>query len=173
MSKEWSVYRHDCPDGRCYIGITCREPKYRWQGGLGYQDSNPDFFKYILANGWDNIEHKILHSGLTEEEARSLEKKEILAAGSRVFNILHANKVLRAVPLTHSEKLEDLTEVEKRALDIWVKALYDDDSSELKWALYQKGYITRTVEEFESGDENRINRELAFIESRRKQKEAI
>ena len=65
------VYKHTCPNGKVYIGITsnyshrCCPSNYkhniRWQNAIN---------KY----GWDNIKHEILFRNLTKEEAC---KKEI------------------------------------------------------------------------------------------------
>lgn len=62
------VYKHTCPNGKVYIGITCRNPLIRWKNGNGYSE-NKHFYSAILKYGWDNIKHEILYSGLTKEEA--------------------------------------------------------------------------------------------------------
>lgn len=70
------VYRHICPNGKVYIGITGCTPEVRWQGGYGYKD-NGRFFKDILKYGWDNISHMILAQGLTKEQATEMEATQI------------------------------------------------------------------------------------------------
>lgn len=62
------VYRHVCPNGKIYVGITSMVPTYRWANGNGYSENN-HFYNAILKYGWDNIKHEILYSGLTKEEA--------------------------------------------------------------------------------------------------------
>ena len=62
------MYRHVCPNGKIYVGITSMIPTYRWANGNGYSD-NKHFYNAILKYGWDNIKHEILYSGLTKEEA--------------------------------------------------------------------------------------------------------
>lgn len=69
--KEYSVYMHRAPSGRVYIGIS-REPEKRWNHGKGYC-YNPYFWRCIQKYGWDNIEHIILHTELTLEEAKAKE----------------------------------------------------------------------------------------------------
>ena len=69
----YTVYVHICPNNKKYIGITCKKPEYRWDNGKGYKN-NDHFYKAIQKYGWDNIQHKILFTGLTKEEA---EQKEI------------------------------------------------------------------------------------------------
>lgn len=64
---------HITPSKKIYIGITRQNPVKRWLNGKGYQ-AQDYFYKAILKYGWDNIEHKILFTGLTKAEA---EEKEI------------------------------------------------------------------------------------------------
>lgn len=64
----YCVYRHTCPNGKVYIGITCQNPLRRWREGKGYAH-NEYFFNAILKYGWDNITHEILYSDLDEDEA--------------------------------------------------------------------------------------------------------
>lgn len=63
---------HTFPNGKVYIGITMRDPKDRWLGGLGYKDNNR-MFNDIVKYGWENVSHNIIQDGLSELEARSLE----------------------------------------------------------------------------------------------------
>lgn len=69
----YSVYIHIFKNGKVYIGITKRNPKERWKNGKGYK-RNIVLYKAIEKYGWENIEHKVLYSNLTKEEA---EQKEI------------------------------------------------------------------------------------------------
>lgn len=67
------VYKHICPNGKIYIGITSQKPEKRWLNGKGY--TNNDYFtKAIQKYGWERIKHEILFENLTKEEA---EQKEI------------------------------------------------------------------------------------------------
>ena len=72
MSNEYVVYMHVFPNGKKYVGITCQEPKRRWRKGHGYY-FNVRMTNAIKKYGWENIEHKILYSGLSLDDA---EKKE-------------------------------------------------------------------------------------------------
>lgn len=67
----YSVYKHTCPNGKIYIGITSRDPEVRWRAGYR---SNKRFNNAIKLYGWENIKHEILFKNLTQEEA---EQKEI------------------------------------------------------------------------------------------------
>lgn len=71
--NNYILYVHIAPNGKKYIGITSRNPKKRWANGKGYKN-NMYFCRAIEKYGWKNIEHIILFTNLTKEEA---EKKEI------------------------------------------------------------------------------------------------
>lgn len=69
----YTVYKHTCPNGKVYIGITNQKPERRWGGnGRGYKD-NEYFYRAIQKYGWDNIKHEIVAEGLTEDEACGME----------------------------------------------------------------------------------------------------
>lgn len=71
--REYCVYKHECPNGKVYIGITCQKLNLRWNGGHGY---DTQFFgKAVRKYGWANIKHEILFSGLSLEEAYQKEKE--------------------------------------------------------------------------------------------------
>ena len=70
----YTVYKHITPNGKIYIGITKRNPLKRWQNGRGYS-TNKHFSRAIKKYGWNNMIHKILFSGLSEEEAKIKEIK--------------------------------------------------------------------------------------------------
>lgn len=71
-TNTYSVYLHKTPNGMIYAGSTALEPKRRWQGGSGYK-TNRLFYPLIAEYGWDNIEHKVVATGLGEDFARYLE----------------------------------------------------------------------------------------------------
>ena len=69
----YTVYKHTCPNGKVYIGITKQQPEKRWKKkGQGYR-KNKHFYSAILKYGWNNIKHDILFSNLTLEEASQKE----------------------------------------------------------------------------------------------------
>lgn len=76
MDNNYCVYKHTCPNGKVYIGITGRKPETRWQSGHGYR-SNRHFWNAIQKYGWENISHDILLSGLSKEAAGEYEKMYI------------------------------------------------------------------------------------------------
>lgn len=73
----YKVYRHICPNGKVYIGMTGMEVKDRWRNGFGY-DKNQAFFQDIVLYGWANISHDILSEHETKEEALREEAYQIL-----------------------------------------------------------------------------------------------
>lgn len=72
-SRKWSVYIHTCKvNQKTYVGITCKKPELRWgYQGNGYKGQA--FFKAIQKYGWDNFDHKIVETDLSEAEAKELE----------------------------------------------------------------------------------------------------
>lgn len=77
-SNNYTVYMHESPSGKRYIGITARKPEKRWGGGCNYKD-NSYFWKAIQKYGWENIKHIILAENLNKEEACEKEKEYIAA----------------------------------------------------------------------------------------------
>lgn len=64
-------------NGKRYVGITSQLPAQRW-GPNGCKYCNQYFSAAIQKYGWDNFEHNILFTDLTEAEAKALERKLIL-----------------------------------------------------------------------------------------------
>lgn len=74
MGSKYLVYIHTSPNGKKYVGITCRNVKKRWgSDGQGYKSCRY-FHSAIVKYGWDNIIHEIIADGLSEVEAKKLEK---------------------------------------------------------------------------------------------------
>ena len=71
----WSVYMHTTPEKKVYIGATSIPPKVRWNYGYGYRRS--PFYETIKQFGWNNIDHTVIDTGLSEEEAYNLERQLI------------------------------------------------------------------------------------------------
>ena len=73
-SNTYTVYMHESPHGKKYIGITSRNPVKRW-GYNGYcYRTNVHFYNAIKKYGWNNFKHTILFTHLAKEDA---EQKEI------------------------------------------------------------------------------------------------
>lgn len=77
MERKYIIYSHTTPSGKVYIGQTCyKNPNRRWRNGKGYLNCKL-FYNSIKKYGWDNIEHKILHTNLSKDQADILEKMYI------------------------------------------------------------------------------------------------
>lgn len=63
------VYKHTSPSNKVYIGITKLNLIKRWKGYI----NNTYFFRAILKYGWNNFQHEILYSELSEKEAKQIE----------------------------------------------------------------------------------------------------
>lgn len=75
--NNWNVYIHIFPNNKKYIGITNQKPESRWGiQGKGYQKQST-MWAAIQKYGWDNIEHKVLYTDLSQEEAETKEKELI------------------------------------------------------------------------------------------------
>lgn len=74
QNDNYCVYMHTSPSGKVYIGQTCRKPEIRWgKDGIGYS-GNDYFYKAIQKYGWQNFEHEIIASNLTQDEANNFEE---------------------------------------------------------------------------------------------------
>jgi len=89
--KKYIVYVHaNKINKKKYVGITSQSAHSRWRDGKGYgmgYKNETYFFNAIQKYGWDNFEHVIVKTELTEEEAREMEAKLIVEwnTNSRMF----------------------------------------------------------------------------------------
>ncbi len=65
----YTVYMHVTPSGKVYIGVTSKDDVNDRFGSNGKHYRNQIFGRAIKKYGWDNIEHYIMRTDLTEEEA--------------------------------------------------------------------------------------------------------
>lgn len=57
--RPFYIYCHTAPNGKRYIGQTSKEPKIRWNNGLGYL--NCTYFRHAIEKyGWENFRHDII-----------------------------------------------------------------------------------------------------------------
>ena len=70
----YTVYQHrNLKNGKSYIGMTSREPKYRWDNGNGYKN-NSKMWKDIQNSDWNkDWEHNILGKFEDKQEALNIE----------------------------------------------------------------------------------------------------
>lgn len=77
-NSTYTIYMHiNKINNKVYIGQTKQKPEKRWNNGKGYSTS-PIFYNAIQKYGWDNFEHLILYTNLSQEEANKLEEELIL-----------------------------------------------------------------------------------------------
>ena len=68
------VYCHLFPNNKRYIGQTKNTARFRFgRNGKNYKRQNL-VYKAICKYGWENIEHLILESNLTPQEANEKER---------------------------------------------------------------------------------------------------
>ena len=72
--RDFKVYCHTLFDGRKYIGITCQPLNRRWRNGEGYKSKDGYFYNAIKKHGWDAFSHEVLIHGLSEDEAKAIER---------------------------------------------------------------------------------------------------
>ena len=74
VNNSFCVYVHTNKiNNKKYVGQTCQKPESRWGNqGCGYKGCLL-FERAIQKYGWDNFEHKILYSNLTQKEACAYE----------------------------------------------------------------------------------------------------
>lgn len=76
MNNIYTVYCHESPSGKRYVGITKTDVYKRWKNGKGYV-ANSYFQHAIDKYKWDNFKHYILFENLTKEQACNKEKELI------------------------------------------------------------------------------------------------
>lgn len=71
----FTVYQHiNKTNQKRYIGITQQNVTRRWRfDGSGYKN-NPYFWHAIQKYGWDNFDHIIIKTGLSQQEACEMER---------------------------------------------------------------------------------------------------
>lgn len=75
--NNYTIYIHKNKlNGKVYIGQTCQNPIKRWDNGRGYITSTR-FYNAIQKYGWDNFEHIILYTNLSQDEANKIEQQLI------------------------------------------------------------------------------------------------
>lgn len=126
--NSYSVYKHTTPSNKVYIGITRQRPERRWQNGYGYEKhGNIHWYNAIKKYGWNNIEHEILLSGLSEDEAKQKEIELIAFYDStnrnNGYNISPGGGAVSRESVLKRQKTRNITGVTKREsermLSVW------------------------------------------------------
>ena len=76
--RNWTVYLHiNKINNKKYVGITCLPLELRWgKNGNGYK-KQVKFYRAIKKYGWDNFEHIVLFTNLSEIAAKQKERELI------------------------------------------------------------------------------------------------
>jgi group I intron endonuclease len=69
---KYTIYVHISPHNKYYVGITSQDINRRWQNGYGYRNQKL-FYRAIEKYGWNNFQHEIIATNITEEEAKNFE----------------------------------------------------------------------------------------------------
>lgn len=108
--NNYKVYEHLFPNGKRYIGITCRSLKERFKNGYGYVH-NEYMTNAINKYGWCNVEHKLLFDNLTKEQAENIEieliKKYDLTNRKNGYNIELGGKAANRITEETRIKLKE------------------------------------------------------------------
>ena len=153
MSK-YKLYKHTSPSGKIYIGITSMEStNHRWKNGEGYRN-NEHFYNAIKKYGWDNIEHEILYSNLTKDEACLLEQCYIALYESNNPNFGYNNTLGGEGALGHTMSEEGKKIISESIKHCWKKGKLNTNESKSKRKLsimqfYQENNINRDANDIE------------------------
>lgn len=103
----YTLYKHTCPKGRVYIGITSQKVKARWGNGTSYK-GNTYFTRAIKKYGWENFKHEIIATNLTESEAKNMEIELIKQYRSNErkygFNISSGGESKKGTKISEEQK---------------------------------------------------------------------
>lgn len=121
----YTVYEHVFPDGKRYIGITSHPTEYRWRGGEGYSNM-PKMKAAIDRYGWDNIEHRIVASGLSKNAAQQMEAI-LIAETDSVRNGYNASSNAKTIAVKREKKRKRVEANEKAILDTAKKVSRNPD----------------------------------------------
>lgn len=69
--RMYTVYMHEFPDGKVYVGLTAQNLKDRWKAGRGYTGTAVG--DAIEETGWENMRHYILLRSADRESAKFAE----------------------------------------------------------------------------------------------------
>lgn len=167
----YCVYKHTFPNGKVYIGITCRKPEYRWNNGKGYlaikkdgKYKQPAIANAILKYGWENVTHEILFDCLTKEEA---EQKEI-----KLISEYQSNKIDFGYNIANGGRTITFTEaMKKKASDAQKKRFSNKENHPLYGKHLSEEHKRKLSEAFK-GEKNHNYGKHPSEESRRKMSRA-
>ena len=74
----YSVYIHEAPNGKRYVGITSQRLADRWGHGAPYK-KNKHLYSAIVKYGWDAFSHIVVATNLLYQDACEIERRLIAA----------------------------------------------------------------------------------------------
>ena len=136
--KKYTVYKHTSPEGKVYVGCTGSKPERRWGlNGRGYK-FNDIMHKDIQKFGWDNFEHEVLASDLSEIDAYELEKRYISEYDTtnpqHGYNIATGGKGAVGVSLSEERKADLLRYISGEKHYLYGKHLPEETRQKLSEA---------------------------------------
>lgn len=121
MENKYCVYIHVFPNKKVYIGITSIKTTSRW-GLRGQKYTAVRMSNAIKKYGWENVEHYILESNITKEQAIELEIKLIKSHNSNQKEFGYNNTIGGEYGcLGYKHKERKLSEDHKRKIGIAIK----------------------------------------------------
>lgn len=157
---KYCVYKHTCPNGKVYIGKTCRKPEYRWGSHGERYYTSPYFWNAIQKYGWENIKHEILFDGLAEEEANQKEMEMIAKYNSNNrefgYNITAGGDGSSGVP--HSEEWKQRHRELMTGKNNPFYGKYHSEEMKKHWSEMKKGKGGRPVLQIEKESGNILKR---------------
>lgn len=114
--NSYCVYAHTFPNGKKYIGITGKPSKQRWKNGKNYRN-NIYMMRAINKYGWENVDHEIIESELSQHDAEAKERELIAFYQSNTpehgYNITSGGECIGKHSIETRNKLREI----KRRLD--------------------------------------------------------
>lgn len=154
--NHFTVYCHiNKINGKRYIGMTGSAPEERWANGNGYKTQF--FGKAVKAHGWENFEHLIIATGLSEEDAAALETELIMRYQCRDkrfgYNVCEGGKTSTTGVCYGEEVRKNMSEAQfqsyqrdpsiKKKISDGVKKLYNDPEYAERMSALRKSFWER------------------------------
>ena len=121
MENNYYVYKHTFPNGKVYIGITRQTPEKRWLNGFGYKNQHQIvMYRAIQKYGWENIEHELLHSDITEKEAKDFERyyiTEIYHSNNKKYGYNQTNGGDGILGYFHTDEVKE--RISEKSKEMW------------------------------------------------------
>ena len=173
LRNNYSVYKHTSPSGKVYIGITCQKPERRWRNGEGYKAKNGEqtaFYKAIMKYGWENIQHEIIASEISKNEACEMEIKLIAEYNSQNsqygYNVLNGGDIpLENCPDEVREHMRNSSYAK------WQKESYIKSHTGDEHWTHKKGYSRKSVEAMRKSNlgRKRTPEQIEFLRKKAKE----